>query len=35
MALYPYSFNSQDMLQPGVRGEMFVNDGVPGHRHDG
>ena len=35
MALYPYSFNSQDMLQPGARGEMFVNDGVPGHRHDG
>ena len=35
MALYPYTFSAQDMLQPGARGEMFVNDGIPGHRHDG
>lgn len=35
MALYPYTFSAQDMLQQGARGEMFVNDGIPGHRHDG
>nr|DAM44847.1 MAG TPA: hypothetical protein [Bacteriophage sp.] len=35
MALYPYSFTAQDMLQQGARGEMFINDGIPGHRNDG
>ena len=32
MALYPYSFKSQDVLQPGARGGTFVNSGIPGHR---
>ena len=35
MALMPYANTSQDFLQPGARGEMFINDGIPGHRHDG
>lgn len=35
MALMPYTFSSQDMLQPGARGEMFINNGIPGHRNDG
>lgn len=35
MALVPYTRTAQDMLQPGARGEMFVNDGIPGHRNDG
>ena len=35
MALYPYSFQSKDKLQQGARGEMFINNGVPGHRDDG
>ena len=35
MALQPTSFTSQEMLQPGARGEVFVNDGFPGHRGDG
>ena len=34
MALYPYSFQSRDVLQPGARGGMFVNDGIPGYRTD-
>lgn len=32
MALYPYSFQSKDVLQPGARGGMFVNSGIPGYR---
>ena len=32
MALYPYSFKSKDVLQPGARGGMFVNNGIPGYR---
>ena len=32
MALYPYSFQSRDVLQPGARGGMFVNNGIPGYR---
>ena len=35
MALYPYGTQSRDVLQPGARGEMFVNDGIPGHRNEG
>lgn len=35
MALQPYSFNGKETLQPGARGEMFVNNGIPGHRNDG
>lgn len=35
MALMPYTRTSQDFLQPGARGEMFINDGIPGHRNDG
>ena len=34
MALYPYSFQSKDVLQPGARGGMFVNSGIPGYRAD-
>ncbi len=34
MALYPYSFQSQDVLQPGARGGMFVNSGIPGYRSE-
>ena len=34
MALYPYSFNSKDVLQPGARGGMFVNTGIPGYRNE-
>ena len=34
MALYPYSFQSRDVLQPGARGGMFVNDGIPGYRNE-
>ena len=26
---------SQDFMQPGAYGEMFINDGIPGHRRDG
>lgn len=33
MALYPYSFKSKDVLQPGARGGMFINDGIPGYRN--
>lgn len=32
MALYPYSFKSKDVLQPGARGGMFINNGIPGYR---
>ena len=35
MALYPYSFQSKDVLQPGARGQMFTSEGIPGHRNDG
>ena len=35
MALQPRTPQSQEMLQPGARGDMFVNNGIPGHRHDG
>lgn len=35
MALQPKSFSSQEMLQPGARGDMFVNNGMPGHRDEG
>ena len=34
MALYPYSFKSKDVLQPGARGGMFINDGIPGYRRE-
>lgn len=34
MAVMPYTKTSQDMLQPGARGEMFINNSIPGHRHD-
>ena len=34
MALYPYSFKSQDVLQPGARGGMFINNGIPGYRNE-
>lgn len=34
MALQPYSFSSREVLQPGARGEMFQNNGIPGHRTD-
>lgn len=34
MALDPYTRTSQDMLQQGARGEMFVNSGIPGHRNN-
>ena len=34
MALYPYSFQSKDVLQPGARGGMFVNTGIPGYRNE-
>ena len=34
MALQPYSFSSREVLQPGARGEMFKNNGIPGHRTD-
>ena len=32
MALYPYTFKSKDVLQPGARGGMFINNGIPGYR---
>lgn len=34
MALQPYTHSSQEYLQPGARGEMFKNAGIPGHRTD-
>ena len=34
MALMPTTHTSQDMLQPGARGEVFINNGIPGHRND-
>ena len=34
MALQPYSFSSREVLQPGARGDMFQNNGIPGHRTD-
>lgn len=34
MALYPNEFNTQETLQPGARGEVFRNTGIPGHRRD-
>lgn len=34
MALYPYTKMSQEVLQPGARGEFFKNTGIPGHRTD-
>ena len=34
MAMYPYSFKSKDVLQPGARGGMFINDGIPGYRRE-
>jgi hypothetical protein len=34
MALFPYDFKSQDVLQPGARGGMFVNSGIPGYRSE-
>lgn len=34
MALTPYSYASREVLQPGARGEMFKNNGIPGHRTD-
>lgn len=34
MALNPYTKMSQEMLQPGARGEYFKNTGIPGHRTD-
>ena len=35
MALMPYTNMSQDFMQPGANGAMFINDGIPGHRQDG
>lgn len=32
MALNPYSFSSKEVLQPGARGEVFKNNGIPGYR---
>lgn len=34
MALQPYDFSSREVLQPGARGEIFKNNGIPGHRTD-
>lgn len=34
MALQPYSFSSREVLQPGARGEVFKNNGIPGHRNN-
>lgn len=34
MALNPYTHSSREFLQPGARGEMFQNTGIPGHRTD-
>lgn len=34
MALHPYSFTGKDTLQPGARGQMFQNNGIPGHRQN-
>lgn len=34
MALQPYSFSSREVLQPGARGEVFKNNGFPGHRNN-
>lgn len=34
MALQPYSYNGKEILQPGARGEKFINNGIPGHRND-
>lgn len=34
MALQPHSFSSREVLQPGARGEGFINNGIPGHRTD-
>lgn len=35
MALQPRNFTSQEMLQPGARGGVFVNDDFPGYRGQG
>ncbi len=35
MALQPRDFTSQEMLQPGARGGVFVNDDFPGYRGQG
>lgn len=34
MALQPHSISSREVLQPGARGEMFKNNGIPGFRTD-
>lgn len=34
MALHPNSFNGKEILQPGARGEIFTNNGIPGHRNN-
>ena len=34
MALQPHSFSSREVLQPGARGQGFINNGIPGHRTD-
>lgn len=34
MALQPHSFSSREVLQPGARGQAFINNGIPGHRTD-
>lgn len=34
MALQPTTFASREILQPGARGEKFINNGIPGHRTD-
>lgn len=34
MALQPHDFSSREVLQPGARGELFRNNGIPGHRTD-
>lgn len=33
MAIYPSNWTGQDVLQPGARGEQFVNN-MPGHRNN-
>lgn len=35
MALQPRDFTSQEMLQPGARGGVFVNNDFPGYRGEG
>ena len=35
MALQPRDFTSQEMLQPGARGGVFVNNDFPGYRGQG